>query len=176
MTQIAQFARRAVQTAPNKIATVCEGRERTYREFYDRVERLAGGLHAAGFMPGERIAILSLNSDRYLESLFGLSHGGFVIVPINTRLAPPEIVFWLADSGCAALFVDDAYLPVLPSVLPRRRTCAGLSISARAPRRPIRWITKRCLRARRRCSRRSARTATSPRFSIPAGQRAGPRA
>jgi len=118
MTQISQFVRRAVQTSPNKLATLCEGRRRTWRDFDDRVKRLAGALHALGFKPGERIAILSLNSDRYLETLFGLSHGGFVFVPVNTRLAPPEIVFWLTDSGCSALFIDDAFLPVLAQVLP----------------------------------------------------------
>ncbi len=118
MTQISQFVRRAVQTGANKIATVCGDRQRTWREFDERIRRLAGGMHALGFKPGDRIGILSLNSDRYLESLFGLSLGGFVFVPINTRLAPPEIVFWLADSECSALFVDDAFVPVLPKVLP----------------------------------------------------------
>ncbi len=118
MTQISQFARRAVQTRANSVATVCGERRRTWRDFDDRMRRLAGAMHQLGFKPGDRIAILSLNSDRYLECLFGLSHGGFVFVPINTRLAPPEIVFWLADSGSAALFVDDAFVPVLPHVMP----------------------------------------------------------
>jgi long-chain acyl-CoA synthetase len=93
-------------------------RRRTWSEFQDRITRLAGAMHAAGFKPGDRIGILSLNSDRYLETLFGVSYGGFVFVPINTRLAPPEIVFWLTDSGCAALFIDDAFAPLLPKVLP----------------------------------------------------------
>jgi long-chain acyl-CoA synthetase len=118
MTQISQFVRRAVQTGADKVATICAGRQRTWREFDERIKRLAGAMHGLGFKPGDRIGILSLNSDRYLESLFGLSLGGFVFVPINTRLAPPEIVFWLADSGCAALFVDDAFVPVLSKVLP----------------------------------------------------------
>jgi acyl-CoA synthetase (AMP-forming)/AMP-acid ligase II len=118
MTQISQFVRRAVQTGAGKVATVCGDRRRTWTEFDDRIRRLAWAMHGLGLKPGDRIGILSLNSDRYFESLFGLSHGGFVFVPINTRLAPPEIVFWLADSGCSALFVDDAFVPVLPKVLP----------------------------------------------------------
>ncbi|MSP00937.1 MAG: long-chain-fatty-acid--CoA ligase [Acetobacteraceae bacterium] len=118
MTQIAQFVRRAVQTGANKPATVFGDRTRTWRDFDGRMRRLASAMHGLGFKPGERIGILALNSDRYLESLFGLSHGGFVFVPINTRLAPPEIVFWLTDSGCSALFVDDAFVPMLPKVLP----------------------------------------------------------
>ena len=118
MTQISQFVRRAVQTGADKTATVCGDRHRTWREFDERIKRLAGAMHGLGLKPGERVGILSLNSDRYLECLFGLSLGGFVFVPINTRLAPPEIVFWLADSGCSELMVDDAFVPVLPKVLP----------------------------------------------------------
>ena len=118
MTQISQFVRRALQTGADKVATVCDDRIRTWREFDDRIRRLAGAMHARGFKPGDRIGILSLNCDRYLECLFGLSLGGFVFVPINTRLAPPEIVFWLTDSGCAGLVVDDAFVPVLAKVLP----------------------------------------------------------
>jgi long-chain acyl-CoA synthetase len=118
MTQIAQFVRRAVQIGPSVPATSFLDRHRTWRDFDERIRRLAGALSGLGYRPGERIGILSLNSDRYLEALFGLSLGGFVFVPINTRLAPPEIVFWLADSGCAALLVDDAFLPVLARVLP----------------------------------------------------------
>jgi long-chain acyl-CoA synthetase len=118
MTQISQFVRRAVQTGADKIATVLGERRRTWTEFDDRIKRLAGGLHGLGLRPGDRVGILALNSDRYLECLFGLSLGGFVFVPINTRLAPPEIVFWLADSGCSALVIDAAFVPVLAKVMP----------------------------------------------------------
>jgi long-chain acyl-CoA synthetase len=118
MAQITQFLRRAVQTNAKGVATVCGERRQDWAAFAARVERLAGGLAALGFQPGERIGILGLNSDRYLECLFGLAHGGFVFVPINTRLAPPEIVYWLADSGCSALLADDTFVTVLPAVLP----------------------------------------------------------
>jgi long-chain acyl-CoA synthetase len=118
MSQITQFLRRAVQINGRGIATICGDRRQDWASFANRVSRLAGGLTALGFKPGDRIGILALNCDRYLESLFGLAHGGFVFVPINTRLAAPEIVFWLADSGCSGLLVDDAFVPVLPKVLP----------------------------------------------------------
>src|ERR1700729_2062426 len=105
MTQISQFVRRAVQTGSGKLATVFGERRHTWGEFDGRIKMLASAMHDLGFKPGDRVGILALNSDRYLECLFGLSLGGFVFVPINTRLAPPEIVYWLVDSGCAALFV-----------------------------------------------------------------------
>jgi long-chain acyl-CoA synthetase len=118
VTQISELVRRAVQFNATKPATVFGGRIRIWEEFQDRISRLAGALHGCAFKAGDRIGILALNSDRYLECLFGLSWGGFVFVPINTRLAPPEIALWLADAECVALFVDDAFIPVLPKVLP----------------------------------------------------------
>ncbi len=47
-----------------------------------------------------------LNSDRYLELMYALPWMGAVMVPVNTRLAAPEIEYILNDSGAAALFVD----------------------------------------------------------------------
>ena len=118
MPQITQFLRRAAQINGRGVATICGGRRQDWATFQDRAARLAGALAGLGFQPGDRIGILALNNDRYLESFFGLSWGGFVFVPINTRLAPPEIVFWLSDSGCSGLLVDEAFVPVLPKVLP----------------------------------------------------------
>lgn len=116
MTQITQLLRRAVQTRPHAIASECEGRVRTWAEFEARAIALAAAFAELGYKPGDRIGILALNSDRYLEYFFGMAWGGFVFVPINTRLAPPEVVFWLTDSGCSALLIDDAFLPMLADV------------------------------------------------------------
>jgi len=66
VVQITQFLRRAVQTRGGSIATECEARARTWREFETRVAALAGALAALGYKPGDRIGMLSLNSDRYL--------------------------------------------------------------------------------------------------------------
>jgi long-chain acyl-CoA synthetase len=118
VVQITQFLRRAVQTRGGSIATECEARARTWREFETRVAALAGALAALGYKPGDRIGMLSLNSDRYLEYFFAMAWGGFVFVPINTRLAPPEIAFWLTDSGCSGLFIDDAFFPALGDFRP----------------------------------------------------------
>jgi acyl-CoA synthetase (AMP-forming)/AMP-acid ligase II len=116
MVQITQFLRRAVQTRPDSVASECGGRIRTWREFEARAAALAGAMAGLGYRPGDRIGMLALNCDRYLEYFFAMALGGFVFVPINTRLAPPEVAFWLEDSGCSALFIDDAFLPMLSEV------------------------------------------------------------
>ncbi len=114
--QITQFMRRAVQTNGNGIATRMGARTHTWHQFAERCARLAGALAALGLAKGDRVGILALNSDRYLEAFFGLAGAGIIFVPINTRLAPPEMEFWLADSGCAGLLVDDAFAAVLPTI------------------------------------------------------------
>ena len=50
---------------------------------------------------------------RYLEWFFAVPWAGGVFVPVNTRLAAPEVAYWLADSGSRVLFVDDAFVPML---------------------------------------------------------------
>ena len=64
-----------------------------------RSERLHGALAARGLRPGERFAVLSWNSSDYLELYFAAARGGYVLCPLNARLAPPEIEAILADSG-----------------------------------------------------------------------------
>ena len=63
--EITQALHRAAQQTPDLPATIAGERVRTWAECLDRVARLAGALHALGVGPGDRVAMLSLNSDRY---------------------------------------------------------------------------------------------------------------
>ncbi|WP_428682077.1 acyl-CoA synthetase [Reyranella sp.] len=106
MFALTQGLRRAVQTRPNGLATSFAGRRRTWQQSADRISRVAGALSALGVRRGDRVAILALNSDRYLELMYALPWMGAVMVPVNTRLAAPEIEYILNDAGAVALFVD----------------------------------------------------------------------
>ncbi len=118
MPRITQLLHRAVQINPRGTATICGERIHDYHTVADRIARAASALHRLGCQPGDRVGILALNSDRYYEALFACAWGNFIFVPVNTRLAPPEIVYWLSDSGCTALFIDDAFVPALPAIAP----------------------------------------------------------
>ncbi|MFF3314920.1 long-chain fatty acid--CoA ligase [Streptomyces sp. NPDC003035] len=95
-------ARRARKT-PDRIAVVHDGRTWTYRELYGRVLRLAHALRALGVARGDRIAYLGPNHPAFLETLFAAGMLGAVFVPLNTRLAAPELAYSLADSGSTVL-------------------------------------------------------------------------
>ncbi|MGQ4366253.1 acyl-CoA synthetase [Streptomyces sp. SAS_272] len=95
-------ARRARKT-PHRTALVHDGRPTDYRTLHARTTRLAHALRARGVRRGDRIAYLGPNHPSYLETLFAAGALGAVFVPLNTRLAGPEIAYQLADSGAKAL-------------------------------------------------------------------------
>ncbi len=102
---------RALRVAPDSCAVVCEDRRRTYAELGERCRRLAGALRDLGLKKGDRVAVHALNSDQYLELFFAVPAAGLVLVPINSRLAEPEVVEILADSGASVLFTDQDSAP-----------------------------------------------------------------
>ncbi|MEM5316923.1 long-chain-fatty-acid--CoA ligase [Paraburkholderia sp. JHI869] len=107
---------RCLQQTPEKIATIFRGRVRRYDEFCARVARLAGALHAAGLAAGERVGVLALNSDRYLETCMAVWWGGGVLNPVNIRWSVPEIVYSLDDCDTGILFIDDQFVPMAAAI------------------------------------------------------------
>ena len=114
--EITQGLRRAVQVRPHGPSTVFRERCRTWGETGERVARLASGMIDLGLAKGGRSAILALNSDRYFEYLLAVPMAGAAVVPINIRLAAPEIQYILEDSGAEILFIDDRFAPVLDTL------------------------------------------------------------
>ncbi len=106
MHTFADPLRRAVQIAPNKIAVIDEGHSFSFAELYARCCALVGALRVLGINRGDRVAILAGNSHRYLETYLGVPAGGFVVVPLNTRHAQPELKYALEDSGARVLITD----------------------------------------------------------------------
>ena len=72
---------------------------------------------------GDRVAILSLNSDRYLEYLFAVPWADAVLNPMNTRWSAQEVAYSLNDSDSRVLLVDDALAPMVPAL---REQCPQL--------------------------------------------------
>lgn len=109
---LTQGLHRAVQQTPALPATICMGRVQTWAQCADRVARLASALVDLGIRPGDRVAMLSLNSDYYHEYLLGVPWAGAVLNPVNTRWSPSEIAYSLVDSQTQLLIVDDTFAAV----------------------------------------------------------------
>src|SRR5277367_3693212 len=120
-----RFLRYAQQQFPQTTAIVCKGARYTYGQFADRAARLAGALRKAGVKPGDRVAFLSLNCHRLLEAYFGVLEARAVLLPLNIRLAAPELAYILNDSGATALFLGQKFFRLwksFPQDLPTVRS------------------------------------------------------
>jgi long-chain acyl-CoA synthetase len=106
MNTFADPLHRAVRVGRTTEAVVDGERRITYEELLSRCRRLVGGLAGAGMAPGDRIAILAGNCHPYIETYVGVPAGGFVLVPLNTRHALPELEYAVRDSGARVLITD----------------------------------------------------------------------
>jgi fatty-acyl-CoA synthase len=105
---------------PERAMTVFEGETTTYGEMAARVAALAGGLHERGVGAGDVVALLSFNCPEFLEAMFAANRLGAVAMPINWRLAAPEVRYILQHSEARALVCDE------PLVELADEACAGL--------------------------------------------------
>ncbi len=100
------FLERSASVFPEKTAIVHGDRHYTYREFAERVFRLASHLRESGLQKHDRVAFLCPNTPALLEAHSAVPAAGGILVAINTRLNSQEIDFILTHSGVRFLFVD----------------------------------------------------------------------
>lgn len=100
---IGSWLQRRRPKSGSKTALISGNRELSYQEFADRSVRLANALRDRGVAKGDRMAYLGENHPAFLETLFAAGLLGAIFVPLNTRLAPPEIQFQLQDCGAHVL-------------------------------------------------------------------------
>ncbi|MGZ5924796.1 MAG: long-chain-fatty-acid--CoA ligase [Rhizomicrobium sp.] len=104
--------KRALQINAEGIATIFGDRRRTWRDLGERIPRLAGGFATLGIRVGDRVAVLSLNSDRYLEAYLAAAWAGTVIVPLNIRWSASENEEALRDCRAGLLIVDEMFATI----------------------------------------------------------------
>src|SRR5256884_4306673 len=106
---IAQGLAHANKASGTRQAVACGETRYSWEEFDLRTDALARGLASLGVVRGDRVAVLMLNCHRYLELYYACARMGAIIVPLNIRLARPEIVFILNDSATKVLIVDKTF-------------------------------------------------------------------
>src|SRR6202161_19412 len=126
---VADFLDRAALVYGNRIAVVDESSAPgsygtlTYRELEARARGMALALDDLGVDHGERVAIVSPNSGRFLTSYFGVSGYGGTLVPINFRLTSDEIAYVVQHSGASVLLYDPDLVEEVGSIKVAHRFC-----------------------------------------------------
>ncbi|HKY16954.1 MAG TPA: long-chain fatty acid--CoA ligase, partial [Microthrixaceae bacterium] len=106
MNWFAMLDHHATRT-PDAAITVFEDETTTYAEMAERATALAGGLSEQGVVAGEVVALLSYNCPEFLETVFASNYLGAIAMPINWRLAGPEVQFILEHSGARVIVSDE---------------------------------------------------------------------
>ncbi|MGY1810053.1 class I adenylate-forming enzyme family protein [Blastococcus sp. SYSU D00669] len=102
---------------PDKPAFLfADGGAQSFAETNSRVNRLVSALGDAGVRKGDRVAVLALDSHRYMEVVLACAKTGAVFVPLNYRLTRPEVDVLLGRSEPVALFSDPRYADLLAGV------------------------------------------------------------
>ena len=108
------FLARARRAFPDKVAVVdTDDTSVSYAELGGDCAALAGALRAAGVQPGDRVAMLDLNTRWLLAAHFAVPGAGAALVALNTRLAASEYRDILAHSRARILLVSGDLLPRL---------------------------------------------------------------
>lgn len=126
---IPTVVRENARRSPDSAATISGAHTSTWHELDIASNRVANGLLDLGIRPGSRVAIVGKNSGQWFEILFGVTKVGAVLVPVNWRLAAPEIRYLLEDSGSSVVFVDAEFGDTVQSIQdssPTIKTVIGL--------------------------------------------------
>lgn len=81
-----------------------------------RIGQLASGLASLGIGPGDTVAMMDWDSNRYLETYFAVPMMGAVLMTVNVRLSPEQIAYTLNHSKASLLLVNAEFLPVLEQI------------------------------------------------------------
>jgi acyl-CoA synthetase (AMP-forming)/AMP-acid ligase II len=119
-------------TSRDRSRTALVGGERvvTYGELELRTRQVAQGLRALSLPTGTRIVWLGQNATEYAELLLGAAAAGMVLVPINWRLAPPEVHALLVDAQPAVMFCEPQFTSLLEASRPPESVCRVIVVGA----------------------------------------------
>lgn len=100
---MADVIRDHARRRPDRVCILFGDSQTTYEELDRRSNRVANALAAAGVGRGARVAILAKNVDTFFELYYGACKASAVVVPVNFRLAPPEVAYVVVAAPGAAL-------------------------------------------------------------------------
>ena len=110
----------AAAARPAADASIFAGRVMSWAALIERAARIAGGLRSLGVAAGDRVAILSANSDLVMALYLAIPWAGGVLTPLNIRWSAAENCVALDDCAPVAAFVDPAIDPATLALFDRR--------------------------------------------------------
>ena len=130
--------------APDQEIVYRDLRRRTYREFRERIGRLASGLTQIGVDQGDVVAILEWDSDRYHECYFAIPMMGAVMQTVNVSLTPEDIAYTIVDSGATTVLFNADFAPLVAKLRPRLEAVRNWVSMLDRPDQPVDGHVREC--------------------------------
>ena len=110
---VKQLLHSARATAGGQEIVYRDRQRHSYRQFFERLPRLANALVGLGVGPGSTVAVMDWDSHRYLEAFFAVPMMGAVLQTVNVRLSPEQILYTLNHARADVLLVNAEFVPML---------------------------------------------------------------
>ncbi|MBI4187067.1 MAG: long-chain-fatty-acid--CoA ligase [Chloroflexi bacterium] len=88
----------------------------TFKDSYERIQRLANALEALGIRQGDRVGVLEWNTYRYHELCFAIPGIAAVMLQMNMRLSPSDLVYVANHAQAELVFVDETAIPAAEAI------------------------------------------------------------
>jgi len=111
-----EFMRRSRRLYGAREAVVDGSVRYTYVQFFDRCDRWAASLHAAGVKRGDRVVYIAPNTHQNLEGFYAVPMLGAVLVPVNYRLTADDFRYLINHSGACVVCAHSDHLEVVDSI------------------------------------------------------------
>ena len=116
---IPEFLDLSAMLVPERTAIVFEGERYSYAQLKERVNRLADSLSRLGLEKGDRVAILQVNCNEYVEACFAVTKLGGIFVPLNFRAKAEELTHMLNAAEAKVFLVGSRYFDLVNQMRPR---------------------------------------------------------
>jgi len=103
---IRDLLEKAYQKAPNKIALIENGKNFTYQDLFERVNKLANYFKQLDLPKGARVGIYSNKSSQQVISILALLSTSYIIVPITRFLKSEQVEYIIKDAGIEVIITD----------------------------------------------------------------------
>jgi acyl-CoA synthetase (AMP-forming)/AMP-acid ligase II len=133
----AEFLYIATAICPDRPFIVFEGKQWSFVQFNERVNRLSNAFRELGVHKGDRIGMLQVNCPQYVEAYFAAAKMGAIYVPLNFRTKSEELVYMIGNADAVVLLTGARYFDMVKEILPQLPSVkACISVDARKDETP----------------------------------------
>jgi acyl-CoA synthetase (AMP-forming)/AMP-acid ligase II len=122
MFNLARSLDRNADRTPDEEAVIFRDARLTHRQLHDRVSALAAAFREGGVGKGDIVALLMGNRPEFLESALAVNRVGAAFLPLNVRLAEPELEYIIRHAGAVAIVTEPGFAAPVAAISGRLAT------------------------------------------------------